>query len=126
MLEVVVAYLKILLEHLRNIMNISVRIASTMYDIRTANPHHHKVRYKKKFLKYCDVHALGVAVDVAWKRTRTQQWLLQQWENCVFYGSDPRKCFLRGPVSGYTTRGSLPRVPMGLYTKNNHAGECQQ
>jgi hypothetical protein len=48
------------------------------------------------------MHALGVAVDVAWQRTR-----MQQWENCVFYGSDPRKCFLHGLVPGYITRGSL-------------------
>jgi hypothetical protein len=30
------------------------------------------------------VHAVGVAVDVAWQRT--QQSLMQQRENCVFYG----------------------------------------
>jgi hypothetical protein len=27
---------------------------------------------------YCDVHDVGVAVDAAWQRTRTQQWLMQQ------------------------------------------------
>jgi hypothetical protein len=28
---------------------------------------------------YCDVYAVGI--DIAWQRTR-----MQQWENCVFYG----------------------------------------
>jgi hypothetical protein len=32
------------------------------------------------------MHAVGVAVDVAWQRTRTQQSPMQQWDNCVFYG----------------------------------------
>jgi hypothetical protein len=41
-------------------------------------------------LWYCDVHDVGVAVDVAWQRTRTQQWLMQQWE----------LCFLWGPIRG--------------------------
>jgi hypothetical protein len=35
---------------------------------------------------YCVVHAVGVAVDVAWQRTCTQQSLMQQWENCFSYG----------------------------------------
>jgi hypothetical protein len=51
------------------------------------------------------VHAAGVAVDVAWQRTRTQQWLLQQWESCSF---------LYGPVwhnsKAAFSMGSVPRL----------------
>jgi hypothetical protein len=59
----------------------------------------------------CDVPAVGVAVDVAWQRT--QQSLMQQWENCflrgLFRGNNSRcnsGCFLCGPFPGYIARTS--------------------
>jgi hypothetical protein len=42
---------------------------------------------------YCDVHAVGVAVDVAWQCTRKQQ-----WENCLFYGVRSEEVFSTGSV----------------------------
>jgi hypothetical protein len=33
---------------------------------------------------------------VAWQQTRTQQWLMQQWKNCVFYGVRSEDVFSLG------------------------------
>jgi hypothetical protein len=59
--------------------------------------------YSKQTVRYCDVHAVGqqstvetLFTTVAWQCTRTQQWLLQQWENCIFYGIRSEEVFSLG------------------------------
>jgi hypothetical protein len=66
---------------------------------------------------YCDVHAGGVAVDVASQRTRKQQSLMQQWKRTAFSlwsvpvmtscnnGGILDGVFLWGPSAGYIRRG---------------------
>jgi hypothetical protein len=43
-----------------------------------------KLHYIFKHALYCDMHAGGVTVDVAWQRTRTQQSLMQHWKQPEF------------------------------------------
>jgi hypothetical protein len=62
----------------------------------------------------------GVAVDVAWQCTRTQQWLMQQWENCFFYGVRSEEVFSTESVPRLSSRETLMGLETRTYWPTNH------